>query len=130
MQNIKTQAILSDALRRARETGIPKPAQDAYCAGYLASKLAAQTEPTENTTRLQQWALRNRDTFFSSLGDLSLIRFTELMGDRAALGAYLIEHLRSEMLYHEPDDADPDHGAEDDMRDRVRDYKLDEIGVC
>lgn len=136
-RNEVIQEFLAEAIRAARKSKMQLRHEDAYCAAYLAGKVAdlsaekAQLHPrVEDPDRLKQWLLDNPELLYATLGDLDKYEFADMVCQPAALGAYVLMSLQAEMRYQEPDDAEPDHGAEADMRERCRDYKLDEIGVC
>lgn len=132
--NEAIQQYVSEGLKSARASGIPKPFWPDHCAAYLAAKLAdsqaenvsARRFHVDNPARLKHWIGGNSDLFYATLADLDLKTIAGMTGQPAALGAYLLKELAGEMNYQEPWDMERDHGAEEDMRQRAREAKADE----
>lgn len=136
-RNETLQEVLSSRLKIVRARGISEDLEDKYLLVQLAQEIADQSANKsarafriEELQRLSEWILDNPGLFHETTHNLDRYRVLELIEQPAALGAYLLTVLREEMLYQEPDDAQPDHGLEDDMRERVRDYNLETLGVC
>lgn len=130
-RNEAIHAFLSEGLQAARADGIPQEAHDCYCACYLAGRLADEKVlQIEAPEQLSRWIGHNKDLFYQAMSDLDPEEIAARISRPAELGFYLLTVLQAEMIYQEPADAAPDHAKVDDDRQRIRDYKLDEIGVC
>lgn len=138
----KIQANLTEGLKAARAAGIPASAEDAYCAAYLARKLAKMQEAeawraevqrfkfsAKNPEQLRQWIHGNKDIASYVYGDLDLGEIAELVHNPESLGAYITMCLEAVMNYQEPADEPVDREPEHDMRVRVRDYEAEDLGV-
>jgi hypothetical protein len=136
--NEKIQAYLTEGLKAARAANMHKLLEDGYCAAYLAQKLAhlerdqamAYTPPERK--RLRDWMLVNIDYALDVVGDITIDKFAALVKKgEFALGDYIMSKLTEAMLHElESQDAEPCHLAEDDMRERLRDYQVEELGFC
>lgn len=133
-RNEAIQHYVSEGLTSARAAGIPKPFWPDHCAAHLAAKLAdrqaenvsARCFQIDDPARLKAWIEGNSDLFYATLADLDLKTIAGMTGQPAALGAYLLTELAGEMNYQAPWDAEREHVAEDDMRQRAREAKADE----
>lgn len=131
------QQVISNGLQVVRAQGASPEMEDKFLLVHLAQEVAdlkSERNIThyqiEEPARLKRWLLDNADLFYATLADLDRYEFLDLINKPAAFGAYILMSLQAEMRYQQPNDSAPDHGVEDDMRERVRDYRLDEIGVC
>jgi hypothetical protein len=140
--NEKVQANLSEGLKAARAAGIPASAEDAYCAAYLARELAELQEAeawrrevekfkfiATNPEQLRQWIHANKDIAAYVYDDIDLGEIAELVHNPESLGAYITMCLEAVMNYQVSEDEPIDREPEHDMRQRVRDYKVEELGV-
>lgn len=132
-QNEKAQAYISEGITECRALGLPNALLGDYCAAYLAQKLAATADCKTNSftqrerDRLADWMENNRDSAREVRNDLSIAKLAALARKGEwALGDYVMSKITEAMLYElESTDAEPCHIAEDDMRSRTRDARLD-----
>jgi hypothetical protein len=127
--NEKVQAHLAEGITNARFVGVPREMEDSYCAAYLAQKLAhveyerALAYSPRERENLADWASAHEDYGRDVFSDLDWKKVVKLIRTgEFDLGSYLISKLTISMIDDlESQDAEPDHIAEDDMRQRVRD---------
>jgi hypothetical protein len=105
---------------------------------YLAQQLVARDEnklmefsPSERS-RLADWMGDHEDYVIDVIHDLTPSKLAELVRQgNGAMEDYVTSKLTESMLYDlESQDSVPDREAEHDARQRVRDYMLEELGVC
>jgi hypothetical protein len=137
-RNEAVQKYLTEGLKAARNAGMPPAVEDGYCAAYLAQKLAhlerdnAMAYTPSERKRLSSWMHQNADAVLDVIGDITTIKLAELAEKgEFALGDYLTSKFTAAMLHElESTDAEPCHLAEDDMRERVKGYQVEELGFC
>jgi hypothetical protein len=131
--NERVQGHLSEALKNARANHIPARLEDGYCASYLAQRLAsveggkALAFTAVERDQLADWAADNEDYIREVFRDLDHQKILELfrLGE-FAFGDYVMGKAVQAMLDDlECRDSEPDHIAEDDMRQRTRDAHRD-----
>lgn len=136
-QNEKAQAYISEGITECRALGLPNALLGDYCAAYLAQKLAAtadckaQSFTQRERDDLADWMEDNRESAREVRNELSIAKLAAMARQGEwALGDYVMSKLTEAMIEElESTDTEPDHIRDDDMRQRVRDYKLENRGV-
>jgi hypothetical protein len=132
-QNEKAQAYIREGITECRALGLPNQLLGDYCAGYLANKLATVTDQKAQSFNqrerddLADWMVDEPVSSREVVRDLDWVKVASIVRQgEFALGEYLMSKLTQSMIEElESTDAEPDHIAEDDMRQRTRDAKAD-----